>query len=76
MAKKKMAKLKKKKDGKVSKVLHEYKEGDLHSGSKNGPKVKKRSQAIAIALSEARKEGEKVPKIKKLKHKKVHNKKK
>jgi len=33
--------------------MHEYKEGDLHSGSKSGPVVKKRSQAIAIALSEA-----------------------
>lgn len=38
---------------KVEKVLHEYKEGDLHSGSKTGPKVKSRKQAIAIALSEA-----------------------
>ena len=40
----------------------------LHSGSKKGPKVKSRSQAIAIALSEARKAGEKVkPKKKKSK---------
>jgi hypothetical protein len=72
MAKKKMTKKmhKKKKDGKISKVMHEWKEGDLHSGSKKGPKVKKRSQAVAIALSEARKSGEKV------KPKKVHKKKK
>lgn len=42
-----------KSDKKVGKVMHEYKEGDLHSGSKTGPKVTKRSQAIAIALSEA-----------------------
>lgn len=44
-----------KKEMKMEKVLHEYKEGKLHSGSKKGPKVKKRSQAIAIAMSEARK---------------------
>lgn len=39
---------------KIEKVMHEYKEGKLHSGSKKGPEVKKRSQAVAIALSEAR----------------------
>ena len=33
----------------------QYKEGELHSGSKKGPRVKSRRQAIAIALSEARK---------------------
>lgn len=43
------------KKGKIEKVMHEYKEGELHSGSKKGPKVKGRKQAIAIALSEARK---------------------
>jgi len=40
---------------KVKKVMHEFKHGELHSGSKKGPKVKSREQAIAIALSEARK---------------------
>jgi hypothetical protein len=40
---------------KVEKVMHEYKEGELHSGSKKGPKVKSRKQAIAIAMSEQRK---------------------
>ena len=40
---------------KVSKVMKEFKEGKLKSGSKKGPKVKTRKQAIAIALSEARK---------------------
>lgn len=55
----------KKKSSKVEKVMHEYKEGELHSGSKKGPKVKSRKQAIAIALSEARKSGAKVPKKKK-----------
>jgi Family of unknown function (DUF6496) len=55
-----------KKKGKIEKVLHKYKEGDLHSGSKKGPKVKNRKQAVAIALSEAREAGEKVsPKNKK-----------
>lgn len=39
---------------KVAKVLREYKAGKLHSGSKKGPKVKSRKQAIAIAMSEAK----------------------
>jgi hypothetical protein len=43
--------------GKVEKVMHEYKHGELHSGSKHGPKVKSRRQAIAIAMSEQRKAG-------------------
>ena len=38
---------------KVRKVMHEFRTGTLRSGSKKGPKVKKRSQAIAVALSEA-----------------------
>jgi hypothetical protein len=41
------------KGGKVQKVMHEFKAGGLHSGSKKGPVVKNRKQAIAIALSEA-----------------------
>jgi Family of unknown function (DUF6496) len=49
------------KGGKVEKVMHEFKAGSLRSGSKKGPKVQSRSQAIAIGLSEARKAGEKVP---------------
>jgi hypothetical protein len=43
------------KDGgqtKISKVMKEFKSGELHSGKK-GPVVKSRKQAIAIALSEA-----------------------
>lgn len=44
---------KNKKQKKVEKVMKEYKKGKLHSGSKKGPKVKSRKQAIAIALSEA-----------------------
>ena len=38
---------------KISKVMGEFKKGDLHSGSKDGPKVKSPKQAMAIALSEA-----------------------
>lgn len=38
---------------KVGKVMHEYKEGTLHSG-KGGPIVKNPKQAIAIAMSEAK----------------------
>jgi len=37
-------------------VMHKYKHGQLHSGSKSGPKVKSRKQAMAIMLSEKRKE--------------------
>lgn len=40
---------------KVQRVMHEFKHGELHSGSKKGPKVSNRKQAIAIALSEQRK---------------------
>lgn len=40
---------------KVKKVMHEYGKGELHSGSKKGPTVTNPKQAIAIALSEARK---------------------
>jgi len=47
------------KKDKVHKVMGEFKRGKLHSGSKSGPKVKSRKQAIAIAMSEARKKGEK-----------------
>jgi Family of unknown function (DUF6496) len=46
---------------KVGKVMHEYKQGQLHSGSKKGPTVKNQKQAVAIALSEARAAGGKVP---------------
>jgi hypothetical protein len=39
--------------------MHEYKHGELDSG-RSGRKVKSRKQAVAIALSEARRAGEKV----------------
>lgn len=61
---------KKKKKGKIERVMHEFKENKLHSGSKKGPKVTSEKQAIAIALSEARKDGEKVKPYKKKSRKK------
>jgi len=44
---------KRKSKNKVEKVMHEFAEGKLHSGSKKGPEVTSRKQAIAIGLSEA-----------------------
>ncbi|MFT3936246.1 MAG: DUF6496 domain-containing protein [Chitinophagaceae bacterium] len=55
-----MARYSKKASGKVEKVMRERKRGTLKSGS-SGKKVTNRKQAIAIALSEARKAGAKVP---------------
>lgn len=49
---------------KVKKVMREYASNKLHSGSKQGPVVSSRKQAIAIALSESRKAGSKIPKKK------------
>lgn len=46
--------MKKPKKDKIQKVMDEFKEKELHSGSKKGPVVKKKSQAIAIALNEQR----------------------
>jgi hypothetical protein len=46
---------------KVREEMHEMKRGTLKSG-RSGKKVTRRKQAIAIGLSEARKEGAKVPK--------------
>jgi len=48
-------------EAKVGKVMGEFKKGELHSGSKEGPKVKNPKQAVAIAMSEARKAGMKAP---------------
>ena len=47
---------------KMKKVYKEFKSGELHSGSKKGPVVADKKQAIAIGLSEARKAGAKIPK--------------
>lgn len=41
---------------KMGKVMHEYKHKELHSGSKKGPFVKSRQQAIAIGYSEMRRQ--------------------
>lgn len=56
-----MAKYGPKAQEKVDKAMHEMKEGKLKSG-RSGKKVTSRKQAVAIGLSEARKEGAKVPK--------------
>lgn len=40
---------------KIGKVMGEYKAGKLHSGSKKGPVVTNKKQAVAIAISESRK---------------------
>lgn len=48
-----MARKKTKAQKKISRVMREYGKGELHSGSKKGPTVKSRKQAVAIALSEA-----------------------
>ncbi len=55
-----MAKYAKKAGEKVKEEMHEMKEGTLKTGT--GKKVTNPKQAIAIGLSEARKEGAKVPK--------------
>jgi hypothetical protein len=54
-----MAKYGPKSKKKVEKTMHEYKRGQLRSGS--GKKVTDKDQAVAIGLSEARDEGAKVP---------------
>jgi hypothetical protein len=56
-----MAKYGPKAQEKVEKAMEEFKEGKLKSGG-SGKRVTSRKQAVAIGLSEARKEGAKVPK--------------
>jgi hypothetical protein len=70
-----MAKYGKKSQQKVKKSMEEMKEGKLKSG-RSGKKVTNPKQAIAIGLSEARKEGGKVPPPKKKGAKKAASKKK
>ena len=55
-----MATYGKKASDKVEEAMHERKHGTLKSGG-SGKKVTSKKQAIAIGLSEARKEGGKVP---------------
>ena len=61
-ARRKKAKSMAKGRGKIRKVIGEYERGTLHSGSKKGPVVTNPKQAKAIALSEARKAGARIPK--------------
>lgn len=58
-----MTKYSKAAQNKVERAMHEKNEGTLKSGN-SGKKVTSRKQAIAIGLSEARREGAKVPKKK------------
>lgn len=69
-----MARYGKKASTKVKRAMHERKQGTLKSG-RSGKKVKSRKQAIAIGLSEARREGAKVPARKKSSRKKSAKKK-
>jgi hypothetical protein len=55
---------------KVKKVMREFEEGALHSGSKMGPLVTNPKQAVAIALSEARRKAKSVKKERKAVNKK------
>ncbi len=57
-----MAKYSKKASEKVEDAMHEMKKGKLKTGS--GKKVTSKEQAVAIGLSQAKKEGAKVPKKK------------
>jgi hypothetical protein len=41
------------KKAKMQTVMHEFKRGSLHSGSKTGPVVRSRRQAIAIGLAQS-----------------------
>jgi len=41
-----------KRKAKTKKIMHEWKAGKLHSGSKRGPVVKNQKQAVAIMLNE------------------------
>lgn len=50
---------------KIKTVMHEFGEGKLRSGSKKGPKVTNPKQAQAIAISEAKRQGDRVSRRKK-----------
>jgi hypothetical protein len=54
-------------------TMKEYKKGALHSGSKKGPIVKSRKQAIAIGLSEERKKDGAGKPMSKARHKKMYS---
>jgi len=58
-----MAKYSQKAQNKIETIMHEFKLGELNSGKGGkGGIVKNRKQAIAIGISEARKEGDNVSK--------------
>lgn len=50
-----MAKLSDQQQAKVGLIMREFAKGKLHSGSKHGPTVESRKQAVAIAMNQARK---------------------
>jgi hypothetical protein len=56
-----MAKESKKAKQFIKKRMHAFKEGEMHPGKKSAPATHNQKQGIAIALSEARKKGMKVP---------------
>jgi Family of unknown function (DUF6496) len=47
----------------IRETLHEFKRGTLHSGSRDGPLVRSKSQAIAIGMNERRRAGESIPPV-------------
>jgi hypothetical protein len=66
MAKKRKRKYSRGAGTEVKREMHRYKRGTAKSGKGGkGGKVKSRKQAIAIALSKARKKGKRVPRKKK-----------
>ena len=52
------------KKAKIAKVMKEFKAGNLNSGSNRGPVVTGKKQAVAIALSQAKKSNKKMGKKK------------
>jgi len=66
MAKKRKRKYSRGSGEEVRREMHRYKTGTAKSGKGGkGGRVKSRKQAIAIALSKARKQGKRVPRKKK-----------
>jgi hypothetical protein len=55
---------KNKKEKKIKKVIKEFDRGELHSGSKKGPVVKSKDQALAIGYAESKKKDKKRKKSK------------
>ncbi len=67
----KKPKTKKGKKAAMAQTMHEFKHGQLHSGSKKGPKVKSRKQAIAIGLKQSGQSKDKAARRKRLEGKKL-----